>query len=773
MIRLLLLLVLLLPAAAHADARLTIDLPDAQTDIVVSGRNATSAPLAVTLRIDDRPSPDYANRVNEERTLPPGPFSFRVRLGSLVTPRGRKLDRATAWRAIAFAPDGGIDFAPLRLEAPPPLPDGLHGWYFGPDWSVPLAGLIPVQPDNPGVSGPHVDSVNRPGTDPVLGRGMHLTRFVTSLPPGKWHVTLWTEDPGAWETLPPVIEQRIRLNGRDIFTVRRSFADWVDQRYFAGRAREADPGRPPFDSLGAWRGGRISGTATVGADQQFMLEMAGFPQAATHIAMMIAAPEGGDDGVAAVENIRAIRFAETWPVLVPPPPLPTPGLPAPEPAVTVRGGHAILRIQATVAITAIATASLEWDGPSLPARILWGQWRWRRPGANAAGLAFSATHLRADTEIPLRPDLARPLVVIADGATAGQYRGHLRLRWPGGELSAPFSIQVLDIIPPASGAQVAAFLDFAPHLLGDPAWDRAPARKLARAQAACDLATLRDLGLAPLMPPVGRIDEDLPGAVADLQAAAALGPGPIIAYAPLRALPAAEAARMIARAEAAANAAGLTDIAWSLADEPAYNGTFADAAATAQRIHAIAPGARFAGHFNDKRDAALLPALSIVTVNPGYGADASDITALRAAHVRPFLYNMPSPRLAAGAYLWRSGADGLIQWHARMPTADAFDPTDGREGDVQFLWPTPGICAEPDFDADLLSLVEGAEDLKWFAWLNAATPRDPRAAQLRRRLWDSIPSRWGNAERVATNAALWRDEIIALARTVAVDWHGN
>jgi hypothetical protein len=98
-----------------------------------------------------------------------------------------------------------------------------------------------------------------------------------------------------------------------------------------------------------------------------------------------------------------------------------------------------------------------------------------------------------------------------------------------------------------------------------------------------------------------------------------------------------------------------------------------------------------------------------------------------------------------------------------MPTADAFDPTDGREGDVQFLWPTPGVCDPPDLDPDLLALVEGAEDLRWLAWLEASPA--PEAAALAARLRREVPEGWRAAAALPPGAeAGWRAAIVALAR---------
>ena len=117
---------LLLAAPARADSRL--DLGALQplsplTELVVSGNNQDAVPHAVTIRIDDRPGADYADRINEERMMPPGPFTVRLRLALLRTPRQRALDLPAAFRATAFAPDGGhVAFAPLRLDGSPNPP---------------------------------------------------------------------------------------------------------------------------------------------------------------------------------------------------------------------------------------------------------------------------------------------------------------------------------------------------------------------------------------------------------------------------------------------------------------------------------------------------------------------------------------------------------------------------------------------------------------------------------------------------------------------------
>lgn len=751
------------------------------SELVLSGENSDTVPRAVTVRIDDRIGADYSDRVNEERVMPPGPFTLRLRLASLKTPRHRPLDLAAAWRVIAFAPNGGrVTFAPLRLDSPRGLPPGVRGWYFGPGDTAPLSGFDPVTPGDPRISGPHVEQISRPGNDPVLAHGVRLTRFAAPLPPGNWRLTLWTEDPGEWETLPVVLQQRIRVNGQDLFMVNRDYAGWIDQRYLAGRAQEANPAAPPFASIAAGRGGRVSGVVTVGPDGMLTVELAGFPQPSTHLSAMTAEPaDAAPAAEAAVEAVRAARFSESWPVLTPPPPAPRAASPlAVSPvaqATTAPGGLAILRTVVTVSAPATAQTSVAWEGHELPSRLLWGQWRWRRPGANVAGLVFSDAHLRADSQqIPLRADLPRKLVLVATvppETAPGIYRGHLRIKTGPATAEAPFSIEVVHATRPAPAARVGPFLGFAPQLLGTPEWSKDTARSQARMQAACDVKTLAALGFtqitAPLMPP----DVGMDAFIGDLRSTLAHFAAPAFGYETLRAMaasmPAADAAARIAAANAAIKAAGLPPVVWSLADEPAYSGTTDQVLALAASVHAADPAARLSGHLNDRRDAVLLPALSVVTVNPGFGADAADIEALRGREISPWLYNMPRPRLAAGSYLWRSGADGLLQWHARMPTADAFDPTDGREGDVQFLWPTPGVCAPADLDEDLLTLAEGQEDLRWFAWLDRAAQHNPDAARLRQRLHEEVPGTWQEMQTLPdARATLWRNMTADVARKI-------
>lgn len=151
-------------------------------------------------------------------------------------------------------------------------------------------------------------------------------------------------------------------------------------------------------------------------------------------------------------------------------------------------------------------------------------------------------------------------------------------------------------------------------------------------------------------------------------------------------------------------------------------------------------------------------------VNQGFGIDAGRLAGVTAGGTETWLYNTGKARFSAGLWLWRTTAVRFLQWHARMPTADPFDPTDGREGDVQAFAPERAVCARtPTIDEGVLEMAEGLVDQRWLLWLD----REPRGEGLRRRLIDRLGTQW-RAASTLDGAAMdsLRQEIEALARTL-------
>jgi hypothetical protein len=279
---------------------------------------------------------------------------------------------------------------------------------------------------------------------------------------------------------------------------------------------------------------------------------------------------------------------------------------------------------------------------------------------------------------------------------------------------------------------------------------------------------LASLGLtgvaAPLTTPIGPARAAFADDIAGLRAA--MGDGPQLAYQEAQRLfealgPEAAIAAMV---DAHALAPGLV---WSLADEPSNPGPHGRSLAQhVDAIRAAAPGIRLAAHLNAPADRALAPRFDVALVNPGFGVDAADVAALTERGVEVWIYNTGPERLAAGFYGWRVGATGFLQWHGMLPTADPFDPTDGREGDAMLLPPSADPCAAiPPIDERLARISEGAEDRRWLAWLDRRAERDPAAAALRTRLMHVIPETWDAARSGLTTADLdgLRAAIAALA----------
>ena len=177
--------------------------------------------------------------------------------------------------------------------------------------------------------------------------------------------------------------------------------------------------------------------------------------------------------------------------------------------------------------------------------------------------------------------------------------------------------------------------------------------------------------------------------------------------------------------------AGLPTPIWSIADEPGNPDAQAgDIMAMSATLRAGAPGIKLGAQFNNPNDLKFIDAIDTVLINDGFGIDVDHVASLRRRGRDVWLYNTGKPRFTAGLWLWFTGASHYLQWHARMPTADPYDPTDGREGDVQIFWPMPEVCAaQPDIDVNLFEMAEGLVDQRWLAWLSSRKEPEARALE--------------------------------------------
>ena len=714
---------------------------DPLSELVVRGVNAGPSPTTLVLRLDDARSVDYRRRVNEERMAPPGPFELAFPVRGMRRSNGEGFDLAAAVRLFLFATEPGVS-AEILLRGGFSLPNGAIGYDLGPDDAPVFPGFAPLGPSDERIIAGRAAGVRRAGAPGLTGTGLvGGTVYRLPMPNGRWRVTLWTEDPGEWETLPHPLNRRIRVNGQDLMNYLWTPEEWVERRYLRLARREPERLDSAWAAFGSLRGGRLDAVASV-EDGSVTIELAGDGAASTYLAGILLQPDDGSPSAAdAVDAERGRRFDADWPVIdFPPAPRSS------SPLLLARGTAARIELQAPAGRRPVA---LDYLG-DLRILAFEGRWTLDRLHTGRNLLRPTAAHL-----VPLGSTLARNptqprrivlWVTAGKDAVPGPFQGAVTLD-DGARI--PFAGTVLTPLPPATPMPVGAYLERAPHL----DWfSRDPS--LGDAQAFCDLQTLARFGLTAAAPPLPIPFGDAgPLYAKHLQALRDLGfKGPIHAYAPLKRLAAevglADAPSQLANLAAGLGPSQMAAFAWSVADEPSNAAHGTDLTDLAAALRAATPGFRAAAHLNHPNDLKQLRGIDLALVNPGLSLEPALFAALRDRRIEPWLYNMGNPRLAAGFWGAKAGAAGYLQWHARMPTADPFDPTDGREGDVQFLFPTATVCpSTPDLHDDLLRLAEGVVDARWFAWAKQARPG------LAASISAMIPDRWEDANKL-TDASL-------------------
>ncbi|MCB1772201.1 MAG: hypothetical protein KDI88_01175 [Gammaproteobacteria bacterium] len=754
--------------------------------LVVTGNNRDDGPRIIVIRIDDRDGPTYADRVNIERVIPPGPFELSVPLLGLRTPGGRLLDVEGLRQVICFAGESGanVEIDEPLITRSAGLPDGAVGWDLGPPGSALWPGFQRLDESFDGLEGQSLRASDRGGrqaavegltTDGLRG----IERLRLPLPGGTWFVTLWIQDRGEWEYLPHPLKRTISANGQSVFTRQHTASSWIEQVYLAGREREYDGAADAWGLFGEQPGGRISFVVNVGADG-LTLDFEGDMPEAGYLSAVLAESYADYRARDQVEADRARWWRENWRVSGNAEPAHAGGL------VVQRSNRVAARATTTTlgfelhtgghhSVPIVRLEPPSQQGNPLPATLRWAQWRLRRSSLQSTLLVPVQRHLRGDRPPPPAPaGFARLLVVqvdVPDYAPAGRYEGALSVQLDDVEYRKPFGVTVPDVRLPAADRPVGVYLERPVHL----AWFEGLGDAAASAWR-CDLDQLRRLGLSGVSPglitPGSTTNEQL--LVNEVDAVAAVGfMPPFLAYAPVKRLLESvgleNTVEVMARLSEQTTLQDQSSIAWSIADEPSNAGRDEPLSRVSRYSRAYAPSAILAAHLNDPGDRRFLDDLDIALVNDGFGVDADDIQSIRKQGVTPWLYNLRNWRAASGFYLWRVGAAGYLQWHARMPTADPFDPTDGREDDVQFLFPAATSCPDvADLDVRLFDIVEGITDLRWLLWLEQAARTGRPAAALLDELREAVPGRWSGVEKLDdAQFDAWRERIVRLATPAA------
>ena len=755
-------------------------------NLLVQGAVAGDAPTTLVLRVDDGHSSGYATRVNEERLLPPGPFAWHIAMAGAKTSGGRLLDASDIRRIMLFEPNsaGLVRIDRLAIEAGAKLPEGAVGFSLGaPDAPV-IAGLTRLSPGDPRILAGHPIAVRRPSPDPVVANGIiGLERLRLDWPRGKARISLWLEDVGEWEALPHPLRRRVRVNGLDIVDIRPTPQQWIAERYLAGRDREARPDDDAWTAFGRFRGGLVSQDIEVGGDG-ITIELAGDEAASTFLSAVVIEPAGSSAALDSVNEARRRWMIENFPVwqasetsVVTAPIFTRESDAASTPVKTTVTSGSGARLSFAVSGGPKGRApEIEVEAPKLgdaqlELALYAAQRRLDRVGADSNLLIRTATLLRGDpSSLRIMPEEPRQYVAWAAapvGAPPGIYRGSVIFALDRERVRVPLEVEVLPVDLPPPSSPAGFYLDEAPHLT----WFEETRVDRDR-QMSCDLKTLQRFGVLDDAPGLTTPDgaAGLQSFVADSARAKDFDlPAPWLAYTPLKRLLAAEgtsdAGAKVAAAMTALANAGLPAPVWALFDEPGNLGGGENGAAiAAAKLRAAVPGVKLAGQFNNPGDWRYLDAVDVAIVDPGFGVNVATIEKLRAMGRDPWLYNTGRPRFTAGVWLWLTHASRYLQWHARMPTADPYDPTDGREGDVQVFPPMPEICApRQDIDVSLLDMAEGLVDQRWLQWL-AARP-EPEARALVQKIVHETPSDWPSASKDGAERA-------AASEKPFSKWHG-
>lgn len=762
---------------------------------VIEGRVTQNENKVIVLRIDDGLSNGYANRVNIERSLPPGPFKMRVPLDGQRTPSGRVLNMADL-RLIAFWPfptQTGVTLDRFELIPAPTLPVGAKGYALGADDAQLPPGFERIGPRDKRISGPAITARRRPMPDPLVANGLAgLSQIRLPARPGRYRVTIWSEDPGDWEFLPHPLRRRITVNGSTLLSQTETPASWLRNRYLRAAPSEHTTKDNAWTAYGRHRGNRKSVEVDV-ADRGIVIDIDGDTPDARFISAVLIEPVGSNAALTAAIRAREDWYRSNWRVVpqsaaraarqVDPFQARTLHLGAAQAApvepLSARAGRGGA-VRFTISVkskTAVAQPNVALTAPQragksakLPAKVWAGLNKLLRRPANENLLRLSDDTLVADVGrlslAPAHPRRYEIWVSIPQTAKPGRYIGSFQISDGNTKAAVPIEIDVLDVALPKIAKPVGFYLAYRPHL----SWLRAT-KADRHAQARCDMQLLTSFGLTGSTPAVAApLKNGLSDFLGELNAADRAGfAHNALLYDPLRTLRYAygvdRTAKFAGAAVAAIRARKLPMPVFTAADEPSnpdQSSALLRAYVAALR-KAAGPHIRLAGHLNAPADRAFVDLFDVLIINASFGIDAKDIAREASKGRTVWLYNTWRHRLTAGAWLHTTEAQRYVQWHANLPTADPFDPLDGREGDAQVIYPSARICEpRPTIDRELLQLAEGAIDQRWLQWLQLQ--KTPAARTLARQLRSEIGESWTAATKLtAADLGRMRRRIIELA----------
>ena len=739
------------------------------SELVITGDNESDEHQILIIRLDNKHSSDYSSRVNQEFTLSPGPFELTIPIFGLKTSGGQPLEQPYS-KLFVFSADtwADIELGKIFIRHAETLPDNTLALDFGSSSSATFPGFESVGKDSSFVRGNVNERTRISGGSLVRDAITGLDSLKIPWPNGVWKLSLWTQDQGGWEYYPHFLSRQIIANGSTIVDEKYTVNQWINDVYLAGRKKEGGIDGDIWSLIGKRRGGFITKNIRI-TNEVLNIDFTGDYQARLLTALTLEPLDG--TFAMNTEEKRRKRYLNQWPVSVAPynPPKAlsledtSQQIKSEDGAYLVAKGsilNLVFQIDSPVddkAPVIVITPPEKSDGTQLDIDSRYGHWHYERPSPNATSLQLDDSYLRADMKnIRLSNKHPRRIHVqakVPNETPVGVYSGTIQLFSHGEFRLLNYSVKVLPVILPKLKASVGLYLEPPPYY----EWFKLLSEQTV--STSCDFSLLTSHGfntVAPALVTPGNEIQRNRFLQQIKQVKQAGFEGKLIAYSPLKRLLGQKSEARVLEDLKQLNQLlmkhDLPEIYWSIFDEPAKE-DFAKINKAAKLLQDKALGFKNVGHINNKGQYELSEITDLLLINNGIDISKDSIEQFKEQSV-VWLYNMSTPRIAAGTYLWRSEAEGYLQWHGRMPTANPFDPTDGREGDVILIYPSESRCPNiVDINRRFLDLHEATLDLRWLQWLENKSDTSPRAVDLLSEIRSSIPVDWEDASQL-TEASL-------------------
>lgn len=751
----------------------------------LNGVNHSQTQQIIVLRLDDSNQPNYANRVNLERTVQPGPFSISLSLSGLHTSNHRPFNLDKATQVMAFQAEGdSVTFSDMTINPGLRFSDSTWALDFGTEQSSVLPGMQLITARSKYLSGPIISVFSGKRSqayDSLTSDGLkNIKEMHFPVDNGRWFVTMWLKEPGEWELLPHPLNRKIVANGKRVFEERLTPNQWIKKYYLALQNQEVQPTDTPWQALVEKQQQKIQFAVDV-SEQEITFDFEGEQPSGSFVSGLVIEKSSEYREAKKVEEYRAKWWNQTWqiqPFEDQPDSKQLNDLPNISELFGMRGSYLNwwVDIPADFAEQGfkyeIIAKGKESNHFASSTQVYYGQWKLERPNLSSTSLVFADNHLVVPLKqtIPASAFSKRRLLIRLSIPSNLQWHPpiyKLKIKTDNHEDHYfDLKIKLQDVPTQPPNIPIGVYLENPVHF----SWFHSEKVQI-KPSYNCDVQLLKDYGFSSLSLPFSTphndfyINEFLLELEAYQQAGFSQMPMAYAAFKRLeKRLGLQKAVIQVEKITQLIERMGLPKVIWSIADEPSNAGENQDIKKTIRYFRNFAPKALIAGHLNNPADMKIAGLFDVVLINGGFGLSAQNLASLRNKGLKVWFYNLGINRAFTGFYLWKNKVDGYLQWHARMPTANPYDPTDGREGDAQLLLPEERACAEqPRVHRGLITLSEGIKDFQLLQKLDEVAKVSEPAFQLQQRLQKRVPKEYENIKLIPdAQYDVWRQEIIQI-----------